>query len=95
MEFFSTVTKRGVPIYGTLVTASLAGVLALFFNLDALSNMISAGTLLAYGTVAAGIIVMRYSPASLQEGDALIRTGPICVHSLLFVTSLYNLLTNL
>lgn len=83
MEFFSRVTSRGVPIYGTLVTASLAGILALFFNLDALSNMISAGTLLAYGTVAAGIVIMRFSPAPQQEGATLIRTGTISIISIL------------
>lgn len=39
----------------------VTGLLALFFNLDALAHMISAGTLLAYGMVAAGIVIMRFS----------------------------------
>jgi len=34
--------------------------LALVYNLDKLSHMISAGTLLAYGTVCAGVILLRY-----------------------------------
>eukprot|EP01128_Nolandella_sp_AFSM9_P003793 TRINITY_DN1671_c0_g1_i2.p1 TRINITY_DN1671_c0_g1~~TRINITY_DN1671_c0_g1_i2.p1 ORF type:complete len:609 (-),score=89.75 TRINITY_DN1671_c0_g1_i2:89-1915(-) len=70
-ETFGTVSARGVPITGTLVTLALSGALALFFDLDALAHMISAGTLLAYCAVAGGIAVMRFSlvPATPKYGS--------------------------
>jgi len=69
---FSWINTRGVIIVGQLVTFVIASVLALLYNLDALSHMISAGTLLAYGTVCVGVILLRYAPVDeLEEGASI------------------------
>jgi APA family basic amino acid/polyamine antiporter len=56
---FAQVNSRQVPVFGTLVTAATAGLLAISFDLTALTAMISIGTLLAFTVVCAGIIVTR------------------------------------
>jgi len=61
---FGWVNKRGVIYVSTIVTLIVAGTLALFYDLDKLSHMISAGTLLAYATVCAGVILLRYKPVN-------------------------------
>lgn len=71
---FSWVNSKGVLTFGTTFTLVLSGLLALLFNIDSLSQMISAGTLLAYAAVCSGIITMRYGPApkkeKLEDGEA-------------------------
>ncbi|XP_073723745.1 cationic amino acid transporter 4 [Misgurnus anguillicaudatus] len=54
------VTK--VPVIAILVFGSLMAFLALIFDLEALVQFLSIGTLLAYTFVAASIIVLRYQP---------------------------------
>eukprot|EP00026_Physarum_polycephalum_P006320 Phypoly_transcript_06362.p1 GENE.Phypoly_transcript_06362~~Phypoly_transcript_06362.p1 ORF type:complete len:570 (+),score=72.50 Phypoly_transcript_06362:83-1792(+) len=56
---FAQVNNRQVPVFGTLITAATAGLLAVSFDLAALTAMISIGTLLAFTVVCAGIIVTR------------------------------------
>jgi len=52
--------KTGVPVEGTLITGLVSAVIALFFDLDVLLNMISIGTLLAFTVVCSGVLIMRY-----------------------------------
>ncbi|KAF4070193.1 hypothetical protein AMELA_G00295990 [Ameiurus melas] len=54
------VTK--VPVIAILVFGSLMSVLALIFDLEALVQFLSIGTLLAYTFVAASVIVLRFQP---------------------------------
>ncbi|XP_062854767.1 cationic amino acid transporter 4 [Trichomycterus rosablanca] len=54
------VTK--VPVIASLVFGSLMSILALIFDLEALVQFLSIGTLLAYTFVAASVIVLRYQP---------------------------------
>lgn len=54
------VTK--VPVIAILVFGSLMAVLALIFDLEALVQFLSIGTLLAYTFVAASVIVLRFQP---------------------------------
>ncbi|KAK1787107.1 hypothetical protein P4O66_017488 [Electrophorus voltai] len=54
------VTK--VPVIAILVFGSLMAFLALIFDLEALVQFLSIGTLLAYTFVAASIIVLRFQP---------------------------------
>lgn len=54
------VTK--VPVIAILVFGSLMAILALIFDLEALVQFLSIGTLLAYTFVAASIIVLRFHP---------------------------------
>jgi amino acid transporter len=52
--------KTQVPVVGTLVTGIGAALIAFSLSLDSLSEMISIGTLLAFSTVCAGVIILRY-----------------------------------
>ncbi|XP_026801642.3 cationic amino acid transporter 4 [Pangasianodon hypophthalmus] len=54
------VTK--VPVIAILVFGSLMSFLALIFDLEALVQFLSIGTLLAYTFVAASVIVLRFQP---------------------------------
>ncbi len=54
------VTK--VPVIAILVFGSLMAILALIFDLEALVQFLSIGTLLAYTFVAASIILLRFQP---------------------------------
>ncbi|KAK3540020.1 hypothetical protein QTP70_022815 [Hemibagrus guttatus] len=54
------VTK--VPVIAILVFGSLMAFLALIFDLEALVQFLSIGTLLAYTFVAASVIVLRFQP---------------------------------
>ncbi|KAI5094649.1 cationic amino acid transporter 4, partial [Silurus meridionalis] len=60
------VTK--VPIIAILVFGSLMAVLALIFDLEALVQFLSIGTLLAYTFVAASVIVLRFQPEKNASG---------------------------
>lgn len=57
------VTK--VPVIAILVFGSLMAFLALIFDLEALVQFLSIGTLLAYTFVAASVIVLRYQPKKI------------------------------
>ncbi|EPS66887.1 hypothetical protein M569_07889, partial [Genlisea aurea] len=62
-SFFSDVDGRTrVPVKSTVVTGSLASVLAFFMDVDQLSGMVSLGTLLAFTTVAVCVLILRYVP---------------------------------
>eukprot|EP01095_Lingulamoeba_sp_RSL-Kostka_P012062 TRINITY_DN4722_c1_g1_i1.p1 TRINITY_DN4722_c1_g1~~TRINITY_DN4722_c1_g1_i1.p1 ORF type:complete len:558 (+),score=150.03 TRINITY_DN4722_c1_g1_i1:61-1734(+) len=56
---FGNLNKRGVPVFGTLVSGAFAGVFGFFFSLNILANMISIGTLMAFTVVCAGVLVLR------------------------------------
>jgi len=58
-----------VPLWGTIYTGVGAALIALFIPLDSLANMISIGTLLAFSTVCAGVVILRYEPAVTAVGS--------------------------
>ncbi|KAG6427879.1 hypothetical protein SASPL_112126 [Salvia splendens] len=74
-SFFSEVNKKTqVPLKSTIVTGCLAALLAFFMDVEALSGMVSVGTLLAFTMVAISVLILRYVPpdvvpipSSLQE----------------------------
>jgi len=56
--------KKKIPVVATLSTAILTGTLTLFLDLEVLSSMISAGTLLSYSIVCACVLIIRYKSRS-------------------------------
>ncbi|XP_071944836.1 cationic amino acid transporter 4-like [Antedon mediterranea] len=67
---FAVVSKRTqIPIMAILVFGSLSAILALLFDISALVEFLSIGTLMAYAMVAAAIIVVRYKPSNHQDAD--------------------------
>ncbi|XP_076126478.1 cationic amino acid transporter 4 [Alosa pseudoharengus] len=61
------VTK--VPVVAILVFGGLMALMALLFDLEALVQFLSIGTLLAYTFVAASVIVLRFQPERTHASD--------------------------
>lgn len=55
------------PMYGTLFSGTLTGLLAALLNLSQLVNMMSIGTLMAYTIVAACVLLLRYEVEDENE----------------------------
>ena len=60
--FQSLHPRSQVPYWGTIITGGVAALISFVLSIDSLQNMISIGTLMAFSTVCAGIVILRYQP---------------------------------
>jgi len=66
--FFRKVHPRHkTPYIGTLITGSLAALIAGLFPVTILGELVSIGTLLAFATVCIGVLVLRYTRPDIKR----------------------------
>lgn len=54
------------PLWGTIYTGFGAGIIAFLIPVETLANMISIGTLLAFSTVCAGVVILRFDRTTVS-----------------------------
>ncbi|KAM4555905.1 cationic amino acid transporter 2 [Odontesthes bonariensis] len=67
------VTAKGSPAIATISSGIVAAIMSVLFDLEALVEMMSIGTLFAYTLVAICILILRYQEDSAEDSDLQIR----------------------
>jgi APA family basic amino acid/polyamine antiporter len=76
------------PFVGTLVTGSLAALIAGLFPVTILGELVSIGTLLAFTTVCIGVLVLRYTRPDLQRPFKVPAPWLVCISGALVCTGM-------